>query len=150
MVITFLLSDLDGGHKMKYNIIFYEDDKGNSPVQEFLDELQVTSQNNKKSLQLLEKVILYLEILERRGTRAGYPYTKHIEGDIWELRPKNHRILFFGWEGKNIVLLHTFQKKSKKTPRREIQKAKREMKDWKVNGLKRTDGNGKTSRRKGY
>jgi len=55
---------------------------------------------------------------------------KHIEGDIWELRPLKDRIIFFYWQEDTFVLLHYFIKKTQKTPRREIEQAKRNLKDF--------------------
>jgi len=89
---------------------------------------------------LLKKVVFYIEILERSGSRSGLPYTKNIGNGIWELRPNKNRIFFFMWEGNRIVLLHTFEKKTQKTPRHEIQKAQREMSDWIENGKQRFKG----------
>ena len=57
-------------------------------------------------------------------------YVKHIDGDIWELRPIRNRILFAGIVGGRFVLLHHFVKKTQKTPVREIEQAKRELKDF--------------------
>lgn len=54
---------------------------------------------------------------------------KHLDGEIWELRPMNGRILFAAWHKCSYVLLHYFTKKTQKTPRREIEKAKRELAD---------------------
>jgi len=68
------------------------------------------------------------------------PYTKHIGNGIWELRPNNYRIFFFIWDNNQIVLLHSFLKKSRKTPIREIQRAEREKSDWIQNGHKRMTG----------
>ena len=39
------------------------------------------------------------------------------------------------WLDGSFVLLHHFVKKTQKTPRREIEKAKRELKDLKERGL---------------
>jgi len=47
--------------------------------------------------------------------------------DIWELRPINGRILFAGWVNGSFILLHHFMKKTQKTPRKEIDKAKQEL-----------------------
>ena len=58
------------------------------------------------------------------------PYIKHLDGEIWELRPLKNRIMFFGYDGKQFVLLSHFIKKTQKTPKREIDKAKRLMKDY--------------------
>ena len=65
------------------------------------------------------------------GTNAGEPYVKHLEGEIWELRPLRDRILFAAWDGKNYILLHHFMKKTQKTPHREIEQAKANLADWK-------------------
>ena len=55
------------------------------------------------------------------------PYSKHIKGKIRELRvdfSKNkHRIFYFTFIKKNIILLHAFSKKTPKTPISEIKKA---------------------------
>ena len=64
------------------------------------------------------------------------PYIKHLDGEIWELRPLKNRIMFFGYDGKQFVLLSHFIKKTQKTPKREIDKAKRLMKDY----LERNEG----------
>jgi len=61
---------------------------------------------------------------------AGMPYVKHIEGELWELRPLSDRILFAAWEGECFIVLHHFVKKSQKTPRREIDQAKRNLSDY--------------------
>ena len=55
---------------------------------------------------------------------------KHIEGDIWELRPLKDRIFFFYWKDNTFILLHYFIKKTQKTPQREIEQAKRNLKDF--------------------
>ena len=71
-----------------------------------------------------------MKILKEHGTRVGEPYVKHIEDEIWELRPLRDRILFVGQDGNRFILLHYFMKKTQKTPKREIEQAKRNMKDF--------------------
>lgn len=126
---------------MYYEVIFYIDHRGRSPVKEFLDELQTRASTQKDARQLFSKIFLYIEILEKTGSRSGLPYTKYIGDGIWELRPSNYRIFFFIWNGNHIVLLHPFQKKTKKTPSRQIQQAKKEKNDWVQNGHKRLSEN---------
>ena len=113
-----------------YEIVFYRDVEGCSPVEDFIEELDKKAIGSKKERVLLRKVIYQINILERLGTRAGKDFTKYIGNKIWELRPGNRRILFFIWIENKIVLLHTFHKKSSKTPKKEIERAKREMSDW--------------------
>lgn len=56
------------------------------------------------------------------------PYSKHLEDDIFELRNKVGsditRVLYFFVIGETIVLTNGFTKKTQKTPKSEIQKAK--------------------------
>lgn len=69
-------------------------------------------------------------MLKQNGTRAGMPYIRHLNGDIWELRPLKDRILFFAYNGNDIILLSQFRKMTQKTPQREIKKANKLMKDY--------------------
>lgn len=110
-----------------YNLVFYRNRAGEQPVLDYIKSLK--EKNTKDSRIKLNKIDDYLQILSRFGTMAGEPYIKHLDGEIWELRPLRDRILFVGIEGQTFVLLHTFVKKTQKTPKREIEKAKREYKD---------------------
>jgi len=120
-----------------YEVIFYQDNRGRSPVKDFLGKLQSKAKTNKQAKQLYKKFILYIEVLVQSGTRAGLPYTRYIGNGIWELRPKDYRVFFFGWDGNKIVLLHTCRKTTQKTPQKEIDKAIKEMADWIKNGKNR-------------
>ena len=111
-----------------YKINFYKDTSGREPVREYLDKL--AEKGDKQSRVKLNKIRDYMKILSIHGTYAGEPYVKNVIGDIWELRPKNERILFFGWTGAQFIMLHSFVKKSNKTPQREINQAKRNMHDF--------------------
>lgn len=116
-----------------YKIYFYQDEKGHEPVREYMDYL--TSRKDKDSRIKATKIREYVKILSINGTRAGEEYTKHLDGEIWELRPLDDRILFAAWYQNSFVLLHQFRKKTQKTPRREIEKAKRELEDIKRRGI---------------
>lgn len=61
----------------------------------------------------------------------GEPFVKHISGKIWELRPLRNRILFFYYDGEQIILLTHFIKKTQKTPKWEITKAETLIKYYK-------------------
>lgn len=110
-----------------HKIHFYKDKNGNEPVAEYITEL--ARKKDKDSRIKLNKIRDYIKILSEYGTQAGEPYIKHIDGEIWELRPLRDRILFVGWANGSYVLLHQFIKKTQKTPTREIEKAKRELAD---------------------
>lgn len=114
-------------------IYFYMDKQGNQPVLDYMREL--ARRDSKDSRIKLNKLNDYIELLSQHGTRAGQPYIKHLDAEIWELRPLRNRILFVAWLDGSFVLLHPFVKKTQKTPRREIEKAKRELQDLKERGL---------------
>lgn len=83
---------------------------------------------------MLKKVYYQIERLEIESLGVGEPIIKHIEGEIWELRPIPNRILFAVANDSRIILLHYFRKKTQKTPRNEIEQAKREYREWAERG----------------
>ena len=89
-----------------YKIFFYQDSTGHQPVKEYIRELEAgKSKDNRIKL---NKIRDYMKILEIQGTRAGEPFVKHLEGEIWELRPLRDRILFAVWINDSFVLLSHF------------------------------------------
>lgn len=110
-----------------YQVRFYKDKNGKSPVEDYV--LELTSRRDKDSRIKLNKIRDYIKVLSVYGTRSGEPYVKHLDGDIWELRPLRDRILFAAWDGEKFILLHHFMKQTQKTPQREIEKAKNNWKD---------------------
>ncbi len=114
-----------------YEIRFYEDERGLSEVKTFIKELKDKSTTSKDARINFNKVVAYIDALEEFGTRMGEPITKHLDGEIWELRPLANRILYAFYKTNTFILLHHFEKKTNKTPKREIEKAKRELEDYK-------------------
>ena len=113
-----------------YELIFYHARNGQSEIEAHLDALAKEAQTNKTSRINREKILAYMKALSLYGTRLGTPFVKHIEGDLWELRPLRNRIFFFYWKDKRFVLLHHFMGRSQKTPAKEIQRAKLNLKDF--------------------
>ena len=112
-----------------HEIIFYEDRSGKKPVLEYIRESEKAK--SKDSRIKLNKINDYIQALSLYGTaELSENYVKHLDGDIWELRPIRDRILFAGVVGGRYVLLHQFMKQTQKTPAREIEKAKRELADF--------------------
>ncbi|SHJ70142.1 Phage derived protein Gp49-like [Pseudobutyrivibrio xylanivorans DSM 14809] len=73
-------------------------------------------------------------VLQEKGNAMRAPYTKYLEDGIFELRTKQgsniSRVLFFFYYGGKIILTNGFIKKSQKTPRREIDLAKKYRSDY--------------------
>jgi phage-related protein len=114
-----------------WSIEFYITEGESSPVEEFLRGLDDKTQ---------ARFIFSIEQLRTLNIRAGEPLVKHIEGKLWELRRSSsgniYRLMYFFFTGRKIVFVHGFQKKTQKTPRREIETANARMQDY----LKRKGG----------
>ena len=113
-----------------YQIEFYEKRNGVSDVWDFLEDLREKSATNKDARIQYEQIVFYLDLLAHNGTNLPSKITKHLEDDIWELRPGNNRIFYFYYADGQYVLLHHFRKKSMKTPPRELARAKEARTDY--------------------
>ena len=112
-----------------YDIEFYEDKKGKSEVYEYIQQLN--KNNSKENRQKLKKINMYIDLLSEYGLTLNEPYIKKLDKEIWELRPLRDRILFASWCNNKFVLLSIFMKQTQKTPKSEIDKAKRLLEDYK-------------------
>ena len=61
------------------------------------------------------------------------PYVKHLEGKLWEMRMTGKdniaRSIYVTASGRRMVILHTFIKKSDRTPRRALDIARAKAKE---------------------
>lgn len=103
-----------------FNVIYFEIDGKQCPVQEFLDSL-----NDK----MAAKMYGMISLLEEYGNELRHPYSDPLEDGIFELRAKYGsditRALYFFYVGRKIILTHGFVKKTQRTPRSEIERAKK-------------------------
>ena len=113
-----------------YRVEFYETQDRDSQIWDFLEDLRLKAAVSKDARIQHKQASLYIALLKQNGTRLNENNTKHIEDDIWELRPGNNRVFYFFFRDNIYVLLHQFRKKSQKTPKHEIEKAKRERDDY--------------------
>ena len=113
-----------------YEIEFYEDETGYSEIIEYIKQLRQKSKSSKESRINFNKIVAYLDLLEEAGTRIGEPVTKHLEGEIWELRPLRNRFLYAYIKNGKFLILHHFIKKTQKTPKKELERAKKKLRDY--------------------
>jgi phage-related protein len=103
-----------------WTLEFYIDERGRCPVEEFLDSLDQRTR---------ARFGWSAEQLRIRNVRAREPLVRHLEGNLWELREESatniYRVIYFFYTGRRIVLLHGFQKKTQRTPRRDLETARR-------------------------
>lgn len=110
---------------MSFDVDFYIMSDGSCPMKEFLDSL-----DNKMRAKFLRTVML----LEQNGNELREPYSKHLDDGIFELRVKQGsditRALYFFVVGHRIILTNGFVKKAQKTPKSEIDLAKKYREDY--------------------
>lgn len=108
-----------------YQAILYTTQRGDSPIDEFLDGL------DKKTR---AKVEAHIALLEEQGPNLKRPYADVVRGKIRELRihfsSNQYRILYFFYLREQLVLAHALSKKSPELKEKDIELAERRMEDW--------------------
>ena len=104
---------------MDYTIAFYSE-----AVQDQITELPDT---------LAARYVVLTRRMVALGPNLGEPHTKACGDGLFELRLKGAegiaRVFFCTLVGKRIVMLHSFIKKSERTPKREREIAENRMKE---------------------
>lgn len=82
---------------------------------------------------LRARILRLLKVIDSFGLdQLREPHAKHLEGKLWELRAKAGEgialALYVTMTGQRVVVLHVFEKKTQKTPRRAIEIALDRMK----------------------
>jgi phage-related protein len=116
-------------YNKKWVIDFYTTSNNVNPIYNYLITLPIKDK---------ARIINDIELLKDYGTNLGLNKQRKISGrryeGLWELRIRFgtnfYRILYFLHFRSTFVLLHCFQKKSKKTDRRHLETAKKRMKDY--------------------
>ena len=109
----------------KFKVLFYQKADGSEPVKQFLNSL------DKK---MRAKKVRTIEALQNNGNDLREPYSKHLDDGIFELRAKVgtdiSRVLYFFFIGQRVILTNGFIKKTQKTPKKEINLAKKYRNDF--------------------
>lgn len=110
---------------MQFTVEFYDDENGKLPVKDFILEQDVKMQ---------AKIAHNIELLQEYGNMLRMPYSEHLEDGIFELRSivgnNITRVLYFFVIGQNIILTNGFVKKTQKTPKSEIELAKKRRNEY--------------------
>jgi phage-related protein len=68
-------------------------------------------------------------IVEFGVERTGHPHVKHLEGPLWEMRVSGRggiaRAIYVTAKARRVVIVRVFIKKTQKTPRHELETARR-------------------------
>ena len=112
----------------KYKVCYYQN--SNTKRVPALDYIKKLPKKDKV------KIAAYIIFLRDQDGYINEPYGRYICSGIRELRVEfshsRHRIFYITVERKKIILLHAFLKKTRKTPKREIERALNNFKDYKL------------------
>lgn len=111
---------------VQWQVEFYELEDGNSPVLDWYSGQDAKVQ---------AKFARIFDLLEENGTSVKYPYVDSItDTKLFEIRVEQqtniYRILYFAYTGRRFILVHGFQKKTQKTPKRHIDMAESRRKEF--------------------
>ena len=105
----------------RLSVRFFREATGTEPVREWLKRLPA---EEKREIGADINTVQF-------GWPIGMPVVDHLDGGIWEVRTRLAtrvaRVLFT-IEGDVMILLHGFMKKERKTPKAELDLAKRRLK----------------------
>jgi len=77
------------------------------------------------------------ELIEEFGLDLRMPHSRSIGDGLFELRPRGKegiaRVFYCMKAGRKIIMLHSFLKKTMKTPKRELDRARRRQRE--ITGL---------------
>ena len=101
-------------------IRYYSTSRGGLPVEEYILGLLP------RELAAVEAV---LRLLMEHGLGAPGVSCRSVEGKLWEIKVGAHRIFYVVVQGAEMVLLHAYRKQSQQTPRKELELARRRLKE---------------------
>jgi len=82
---------------------------------------------------LLARYLRLTDLMIEFGPNLGMPHTKAMKDGLFELRLKSKegiaRVLYCTIVKSRVVILHSFMKKSNKTPQKELKTAIKRMKE---------------------
>ena len=104
---------------MKWKITFFND--------------KVEAQTLKLPTGILANFLHIVEMIENMGPNLGKPYVARLDSGLYEIRAKGKegiaRSAYCTLKNREVVILHTFIKKSEKTPKKELDLAIKRMKE---------------------
>jgi len=90
------------------------------PAAEFLEDCSLKERTRIKEV---------FNLFEEFGLSLSEPYLKRVAGtkELWELRLRNIRLLFFV-KGDQAIIVHAFVKKTRRIPRKDLELAEKRRK----------------------
>lgn len=110
--------------RSNWHLIEKLDSSGSGLVSGFLGNLGANKQRE------AARMVALMDRVAAHGPRQGTSKCHQIQGDIWELIHGSLRVLFAHDGHRLIVCTSGFTKKSQKTPKKEIKRAERILKEF--------------------
>jgi phage-related protein len=107
----------------RLDAVFFRLESGSEPVRGWLKSLR------KDERKAIGEDIAYVQF----KWPIGKPRVDHLRGSVWEVRTsltKRIARTLFAVEGRQMVLLHAFIKKTQQTPNDDIKLAEKRFKEW--------------------
>jgi phage-related protein len=111
---------------MAYNtrsgwVVIYGDNRAEKEVGKLADDVKAN-------------FLRIVDLIEQYGLEQVHePYIKHLQGKLWEMRMRGRdgiaRAAYVTAQGKRVVVLHAFIKKTQKTPPESIELALKRAKE---------------------
>ena len=101
------------------------------------------SERVEKDIRLMPNGLCYefyamKKLMEEKGPSLGMPFTKSMSDGLFEMRVRDEtgiaRVFYCTVTRSEIVILHSFIKKTQKTPDRELKLARKRLKEVKNHG----------------
>ncbi len=109
---------------MIWRVFYFQSERGESPIEEFLDELPRKAR---------AKCVAYIDMLEEFGFNLPRSFIAKVRGDLWELRPEwsgtEYRLFYFALVENRFVIVHATTKKTQKLKPRDIELAEARISD---------------------
>ena len=106
--------------------ILYYPEGNRGPVKDYLDGLA------KDRPKAFARLAVDLEVLAAEGLRSQQITVRPLGSKLWELKREYDRVqyrLFFGVKKGVVWLLHSIEKKSAKTPKDDLELARKRLKE---------------------
>ncbi len=108
---------------IRLNVVFFRTNSGNEPVRRWLRSLSAA---HKKVIGEDIKTVQF-------GWPLGMPLVEKLQPYLWEVRskvPDGIARVLFTIDGKTMILLHGFIKKTRKIPQKEINTARARLRQY--------------------
>ncbi len=107
---------------MAWRVLFFRTARDDSPVEDFIKEQDEATH---------AKVLQSIKLLANSGPFLKPPYIKKLQDKLYELRISGKVAIriFYTITNNEYYLLHTFKRKTQKTPSKELKVALDRLKD---------------------